>query len=644
MANSQKHTLKKKANVLKKNTTAESRVKLFSLAGIVALITFLCFYPALKNGFINWDDNAYVFDNRHLDRSFWELITHFFGPNYFIGNYIPVTMMVYAIQYKLAGLNPSVYHAVNLFIHLFNVLLVFWFIFLLSNKKFPVAFLVSLFFGIHPMHVESVVWIAELKDVLYSFFFLAGLIAYFRYIEKNYRAAEQIPANPDSGIQSFKNKKILRSLLPVLIFFLLSVLSKPAAIIFPLVLLLMDFYVKRKFDKWLWIEKTPFFIVSVFFGFIALISQGADGLLRGEYTLFERVLFAAHSFLVYIFKFFAPLNLSIFYPFPKQTDGFLPVLYYVAPVFVLVLFYGIYKTLKHTRLVVFGFLFFLVNLLLVLQLIPFGDAIMADRYTYIPYIGLLFILAMGFHKLYYAGVSKQQSYRTAAVALLVFSAVTCAYQTFSRSKIWKNDYTIATDFLNKFPDDEIALNNKGYVLYEMQKYEEAIPLYKKAIELKPDYVRPYINLSNLYQTMNNYDGALSVTEEGLKHSPASYYLLIKKGYLLFSKGIYSEATTYFQTAILLKKQQVEAYLYLVECYYATGDIENTVKTIDEGLMYEPKNHILLNNKGYIYFKQGDYSEAVNYYQASLAARPDYRTASVNLSNCYAAMKDTVKKN
>lgn len=599
--------------------------KRFLLTGMILLITFLAFSPALKNGFINWDDNATVFENPQLRQPAPEAIRYFFGQHYVIGNYIPLTMTAYVLEYQAAALKPQFYHQINLLIHLANVLLVFWFIYLLSKKRVLVATLVALFFGIHPMHVESVAWIAELKDVLYSFFFIAGCIVYYKYLEANVLR-----------VQGKKNP--VRLLLVALLFFILSVLSKPAAVVFPLVLLLLDFYTGRKSDKWIWIEKIPFFLISCIFGIIAIRAQQADRLLHDDYTVLQKICFASHSLLCYLVKLVLPLRLSIFYPYPQLVNEQLPWQYYLAPLGVMLAAYGVYRTLRHSRLVTFGTLFFFITIVLMLQLISIGDAVMAERYTYIPYIGLFFIAGMSLDQF----CAERQSLKPMVIAAVAVLAITYACLTYRRCKVWKNDDTIATDLLSKFPDDRIALNNKGFILYTQGRYQEAIPLYAKAIQQKPDYARAHINLINAYMALNDYDRALQVTEAALKQDPLNHHLFTKKGYLLFRKQRYDEAVKLYREAIRLQKDDLNAYLNLSECYYVMRDYDRASRTLDTALSYDPQNYLFLNNKGYILFVKGHYTEAVPYFQAALKSNPEYAIASANLSNCYQAMRDSAR--
>jgi protein O-mannosyl-transferase len=636
---SQKRAVNIKTDAVKPAKNSPGNWSLYLLAGAIAVITFISFSPALKNSFTNWDDNAYVFENPNLGKPLSEAIVYFFEPHYFIGNYIPLTMITYALEFHAADLDPQLFHTVNVLIHLLNVLLVFWFIYLLSGKKLLVAAFVALFFGIHPMHVESVAWIAELKDMLYSFFFLAGLITYFKYIEEKFSIANTKPGEQDS----LHKQSPVRLYVFTLIFFICSLLSKPAAMVFPLVLLLLDFYTRRKPGKVAWIEKVPFFVLSLVFGIIAIKAQKADGLIHDYYPFSQRLFFAAHTLLNYLVKLFLPVNLSIFYPYPTLVDGHLPVVFYVAPVILVALCYGIYRTLKFTRLVAFGFLFFFINLILVLQLLSIGDAIMADRYSYIPYIGLFFMMAMGFDHLYNTTGQKLKIWRQAVIAVVIVFAVTCSYLTYARCQVWESDDTIATDLLNKFPDDRLALNNKGFILLNQKRYSEAIELFTKAIQIKPDYLMAYINLINTYMSQRDYDNALKTTTAALQFAPKNFNLLNTKGYILFTEHQYTDAVKFYSEAIAVNGNNIYTYINLAQCYYQLQDYENSIKIIDQGLAHDPSNYMLLNNKGYNLFVMHKYTEAVECYKASLQNKPDYTTASVNLADCYKAMADSSRK-
>src|ERR1035437_9561955 len=366
----------------KKATTPKSPSwLLWALVAGIVIVTFISFTPALKNDFTNWDDDHYVSDNHLLAKPTGEAVKYFFS-NFYFSNYIPLTMILYTMEYHATEINPAtnqpkpeIFHTTSVVIHCIDVMMVFWFIFLLSGRRLDVATIVALFFGIHPMHVESVAWVAELKDVLYTFFFMGGLIAYYKYIK--------------SG-----EKKNIMLYLVTFILFILSGLSKPAAVIFPLVLILIDYYAKRKFTIKVWIEKVAMLLVALTLGILTVKAQETEAIAKFEvFTIFQRIMFTSYAFIDYIGKLFLPINLSAVYPYPVKMDGKFPIIFYAAPIISLCLCYGVYRTLKFTRIVAFGFLFYLVSIMLVLQFVSVGIAITADRYSYVPYIGLLFAIA-----------------------------------------------------------------------------------------------------------------------------------------------------------------------------------------------------------------------------------------------------------
>ncbi len=586
----------------------------------VLVICFFSFYPSLNNSFINWDDNAHVFDNPQLKEPLPKALSYYFGPHTIIGNYIPLTMTVYLLEYKMAGLDPGFFHGVNLLLHLINIVLVYFFIRRLSNGKHFVALFVALFFGLHPMHVESVAWVSELKDLLYTLFFIWALTKYLSYLE-----------NKKSG-----NPKSPLLLYQTLVLFILSLLAKPAAIITPLVLLLLDYYKERKLNKWSLLEKAPFFVLSIVAGYIALRAQSADRLLHNDYQLVDRFFFSAFALCNYLFKFFIPFQQSIFYPYPLDDHGRLSSLVYLAPLLCLVLAYWVYRQRKSSALLTFGALFFLVNLILVLQFVSFGDAFMAERYTYVPYIGLLYIIGMTGEQLFEK--KKHTSIGKLILPVCLLLSLVFSYLTFTRCKIWKDDYTMASDLVKKHPNDWLSLNNMGYILFEQKRYNDAVGYFQRALSYKPNYVRASINLSSCFIQLNNPQNALVVTDSALTRNPKNHYLLANKANILFRKfNRFEEASRYFEEAIQMDGKNLGLYLDLSECYYAMKSYDKALATVNKGLVIFPDNHVLFNNKGYLFFLKGNYTAAVEQYKMALKLMPGFQLAKENLDACTKAM-------
>ena len=288
-------------------------------------------------------------------------------------------MISLGIDYQLWGLNPFGYHLGNLIIHLINTLLVFFFVRQLAPKSLVfVPFFTALVFGIHPMHVESVAWISERKDVLYVLFFLLGLITYLKFL----------------------GNKSLKIFALVILFFCLSLLSKAMAVVFPVVLLLIDWFKGRQWNIRVGMEKVPFFFLSLVFGVTAYQIQSGGAIAEFDhFTFIDRMVFAAYGFCMYLVKAIVPVQLSAFYPYPFVAGGAVPGYYYAMPIIAVLLLGGAVAVYKKSKAPLFGLGFYLVTVALVLQFISVGKAIMADRYTYLPYVGtvlydLLFRVSM----------------------------------------------------------------------------------------------------------------------------------------------------------------------------------------------------------------------------------------------------------
>ncbi len=375
-----------------KNLTENNLINNWYWIGAILLLTIVAFYPSLTCKFVHWDDQAYVSESELIKSLSFENIKRIFSFKSVVAlNYHPITILSLAIDYKFAKVNPFYYHLVNVIIHLLNTFLVFLFTYKLSGRKLFVGLFVSLFFAIHPMHVESVTWIAERKDVLYTFFFIGGLLTYLKYIE------------------SLKRKFLIYTFL----LFSLSVLSKAMAVVFPLVLFLIDYYNNRKISLKVIAEKIPLLILSILFGVLALHLQ-ANEVIASYYKFgfIMRICFGFYAFSTYIWKMFLPINLSSFYPYPvANAQGMFPLSIFIVSFcgIIFLILIGIFSVLKKEKMKLFAFGtgFFFVTVVTVLQFFSIGGAVMADRYTYLSYIGLLFVLGTMLNSF----ISKYPSYK-----------------------------------------------------------------------------------------------------------------------------------------------------------------------------------------------------------------------------------------
>jgi hypothetical protein len=579
-----KKTKSSKPVTLKKVKGSNGNSRLAWLLASVA-IAALCFFPMLSNGFTNWDDESYVIKNALLRGPDWPGI---FSQEV-VGNYHPLTIATLAINYQLTGLEASSYLLTNYFLHLINIALVFQFVYLISDSKTKVAFFVALIFGIHPMHVESVVWIAERKDVLYTFFFLLSLIKYLHYLQ--------------SG------KKINYWL--CFLFFLLSLFSKPAAIVLPLVLLLLDYWKGRTISGKVIIEKIPFFIFSLLLALITLKIQSTTAIVKlDSYPLWTRPLLGCYSIMIYFFRFFIPYPLSTLHPFPKTDHLEWP--YLISPIFIIAFLFFLWYQRKN-RLIIFSVLFFIVNLLLIIHIISIGSSVVSERYTYVPYIGISFMFGMWLSR-YKNPVSEYIYWAAVSLITVVFG-----YITFQRIGIWKDSTTLWTNVINQYPDAPLPRTNlanynivlAGDPAYSNQSkalYQQALDDCNAALLNKPDDEQALANRQNIYLNLIQDSLAFADAEKLIKLYPNN-----KSGY--YTRGaVYNRAN-----------QPDKALADLNKCLSLDA-------TIDWGFSYRAS--ILFNS-----FKR--YAEALSDYNKAIELNPQ-ANHYLNRSYCYYYLGDHIK--
>ncbi len=625
-----------------KRRATEGRRHLYFLAAVV-VITFICYSGSLNNGWTNWDDNVYVAENPLVTSLSGDNVSSIFSTaNHVSLNYHPITILSLAIDYHFSEYSAHTYHFTNLLFHLFNTALVFWFIFLLSGRRTEVAAIVALFFGIHPMHVESVAWISERKDVLYAFFFMASLIVYLRYLES-------------------EGRKQLLLYTAAIALFLLSILSKAMAVVLPVVLLLIDYYKERKIDKRMILEKLPFFALSILFGILASNIQSQEAIAKFEtFTLFQRFMFAAYGLIMYIFQLVLPLNLCNFYPYPVLMNGSLPILYYAAPVIALGLFVLVWLSMKRSRLLAFGFAFYVVTVALVLQFVSVGQVIMADRYSYVPYIGLLFPVAMGYEALKKQSSERLALLKQAALPLLVVCAALCAYLTFERCKVWKNSDTLWTDAIAKYPNSEPYRNRGSYLVNKAgydkgekvvgeNEYDRALEDFNVSIAMNPNNAKVFTNRANIYGLKGQFEKALadyskaielSQTDEQTYFNRAITYSIMKQ----FDKAIEDYNNVLKLKPGLMSAKQNRAYVMI-----DNNMAGNAIADLDELIKYNPNNPDYYFYRGLALNRMNNNAAALKDYDRAIQLKPDNGNAYFNrsvvnkmLGNIPAAQADAQK--
>ena len=436
-----------------------------AVAGVVVCVA-LAFFPCLKSAFFNWDDGDYVVSNHALGLPAPAAVSAAFG-SFFVGNYQPLTILSLSLDHWLFGLAPFGYHLTNLLLHLANVLLVLWLFRRLTGNMF-VASATALFFGLHPLRVEAVAWISCRKELLYTAFFLGGLVVYVGYLKKG-------------GAR--------RYLFTLLLFFC-ALLSKATAVIFPLVMFVFDYWEGRKPGRRALAEKLPFFILSLAFGSVSVFAQSAAGAIRSDAAgLLVKAGVAAASIFFYFSKLFVPLGLSCAYPRFSMEGWLMAVSVGSLALFICL----VVLTGRFTKKIFFGFFFFLVCLIPVLQFVPLGSTMAADRYTYLPSVGIAFIAATGFARL--------RNLRYLAFCCLLIIAVL----SWDRCLAWKDSVTLWSREIRDRPRNATAYFGRGSAYLGLREFEKAYVDLKTSLYLAPGYKEVYLKLASVYAALGKKD-------------------------------------------------------------------------------------------------------------------------------------------
>lgn len=535
---------------------------------VILPVTFFVLSPCLSNGFTNWDDPTYILDNPLIRQLSFGNIKKIFSEVYF-SNYQPLHIFSYALEYHFFKDQPDGYHAVSVLMHLGNTALVLWLAWLITGNQVITIF-TGLIFGIHPLHVESIAWAAERKDLLYAMFLFLSLIFYVKYVQSQ---------------EKFK------FLVYAFMFFVLSIFSKAMAAALPPVLVLFDFYFRRKLSRKLVIEKLPFFILAIVMGLISVYASQESGSIatRESFGYTDRFFFACHNLLQYFLKLILPLNLSAYYPYPEKIQGTLAWYYYLSPAICLAILGGCLYSLKFTRIVFLYLGFFVITIFLVLQLLPVGPAIFSERYSYIPSFGFFLLLGTGFEKLTNGTMKKYQSIKPGIVILTGVWAIWLCVLTYERCGIWKNSITLWDNVLAQFDKALHALNNRADAYYKNGNYELAVADLTKAIQLNETYDMAWYNRGNAYGQLGKFKEAFNDLDQAIKLDPDNADAYNKRGQAYAVLGNKEAAFEDFRKASGLNPDNPEIYYNIGITWINSGNKEEACKALIKAsnLNYQP---------------------------------------------------------
>jgi len=569
-----------------------TRTNLLFIALLVVAIIAV-FFPTLSAGFVDWDDPANLLHNKQLDGPLnWNTIHGIFTSD-INGNYNPLPIFTFALEKHffapIPTQTPFIFHFNNLWMHIMCSI----FVFVLSLKlglRPAGAFITALLFGIHPMRVESVAWVTERKDVLYGMFYLAALICYVNF-RKN-----------DSGK--------LRWYWITLALAILSGLSKIQAVSLPLSMVAIDYFMG---DQWwskrlLIVEKFPFWVISVFTGLANLSFLNKGGHMTTipqleRYTFIDKLAVGAYTYGTYLVKSVLPFELTHYHEYPVHMPAIAYVLLIVLPLAIAAFIFRFRE--KRYHYIIFGLAFFTVNVIFMLQIIPVGTAFLADRFTYIAYLGLFFITG-NLHDLL---TEKLPKHGATVRALLMLYFLALGLKTLQLSETWNDTLSLCKQNIRTYPKSYYGYQQAG-VYYFKQSFDSAVggQRNKKALEtagayfLKADQLdsannRPVPAVSsNIYQNLGIVCGiigdqyhAIGYFSKAIDITPNDVESIKNRAYQFFVNKQYILAIVDYNKAIQLQAGNSDLYYLRANCYYSKGDIQNAKADLGKAIALGSQN-------------------------------------------------------
>ncbi len=530
----------------------------------LALAVGAVYYQVHSFDFISYDDGEYVYNNINIQIGLtYNAIKWAFTTNY-AANWHPLTWISHIIDWQLYGSKAGGHHLTNVIFHIANTLLLFIVLRQMTNALWPSAFMAALF-ALHPMHVESVAWISERKDVLSTLFWLLTMWAYLRYV----------------------NKPVISRYLLTAGFLALGLMSKPMLVTLPFVLLLLDYWPLERFGKIktdrLVLEKIPLIILAAISSVGAYFAQRNWGAIyqSADFNLAVRFENAFISYIKYIEKMFWPEGLVYFYPHPGRN---ISILFSVisACLLLAVTFLVIRYTKKH-RYLLTGWFWYLGTLIPVIGIVQAGDQAMADRYSYITLTGLFIIIAWGVPEILASWRYRKVCLAVSSLIILLILAVSSTVQ----AGYWKDSLTLYTHALKVSPNNYKAHFNMAVTLRDMNKFDEAAAEFKKCLQIKPDDSLSFNGLGIIFGRQGKFDQASEYFVKALQINPNLEEAHTNFGYVLTNQGKLNDALVYYEQALKLKPNSALAHYHLAQVLAQTGNSSEAILHFEDAIRLKP---------------------------------------------------------
>lgn len=547
------------------------------------LATLAVYWQVTQFDFVNIDDNVYVTQNSRVQSGInsksiqWAFLTTH------AEFWHPLTWLSLILDYEFYGLHAGGYHITNLILHILSSLLLFWLFNRMSNEIWKSAFVAALF-ALHPLHVESVAWVAERKDVLSAFFWMLTLCLYVYYTEK----------------------PVVRRYLPVLFAFTCALMSKSIVVTLPLIMILLDYWPLKRFQTqkdnlflWQIKEKWPFFVLSALFAMITFLAQFNPTV--KYFPLIDRLANMPVAFVTYLAKTFWPIDLAMFYPFPAQIPFWQisGATFLIIVISVVVLMLG-----KRLPYLFVGWFWYLITIMPVMGIVQVGKQALADRYTYLPLIGLGVMLAWGVPLLFkLKNVSKKVTFSAGTFFILIL-----AFVAWQQCGFWRNSIELFSRALRVTKNNYLAHNNMGLALFAEGRIEEAIAHYNEALSIMPimpDHVLVYNNRGIAYSRLGSYQKALDDLNKAISMKPDYADAYSNRGIIYSNLNNNQLAFEDFNKAIEFKPDYADLYNNRGVAYAKLGHYQSAVDDFTKALDLQPNYSDALYKRGVVYLEMGN---------------------------------------
>ncbi len=585
------------------------------VAGLVAVVTLLVYGTALVNGFVNWDDDFYVLNNPTI-RSLNVAFFRWAFTDLSAGFWHPLTWLSYALDYGVWGLKPLGYHLTAIILHGLNSGIVVLLVKRILEASTPAspdtvgislaAGVTGLLFGIHPLHVESVAWVSERKDLLCGLFFLLSCLAYVDYRSPAIGAGEQ----REDGC-FWRNKAYLLSLC----LFLCALASKTMAVSLPVVLLILDRFLFNRLNSLrqlvhcLW-EKLPFIAASFLISLVSISAQRSIGAMpmMTNSSLVTRVLVACRSFVLYLWKMLVPLDLLPYYPYPQDVKLLSPE--YGGYVFIVLAIAGaVFLFNRSKKAVAPCWMYYSITLLPVLGLVQVGTYAMADRFTYLPSVAPLLLVGLLAAQLWQRGGSPMARRAVLVGFLAVF--IILSWLTLKQIGTWKSSIVLWSHVIGREPARiPTAYLNRGVAYGDEKLFDKAIADFTTAISLDSAYVDAYLNRGLAHVAQGDFGAALGDYDGAVAIKPGFADAYVNRGNLFFRLKEYNRALPEYNRAISLQPELGAAYVNRAALHRATGSLDDAIADYGTVLRLNPEYAAAHIFRGELYLSTGKIDRAM----------------------------------